>query len=184
MSLFRFFGTAGRIFRQTPATAPPSPGPRRSPPLPPPGMSEAERRETEIPASTDPATRWAESGEWFDGFSSSNVQAIQYHSDDQRLLIQYLDGSMYAYHPVSMGLAMSLYGASSKGTWVWDNLRVRGTVFGYQIPYELLSGPSQRTLGKEARHWMRTQESRRKHGEILPSGRDASGRTIRPRDLR
>lgn len=126
---------------------------------------------------------WAEGGDW-KPVQSSNVASIQFHADDDRLIIEYKDGSIYAYHPVPMPMAIDLYRASSKGKWVWDNLRVRGTVFGYQIPYEHLSGPSQRTIGRELRKWMRSEETRRKHGNIPPSGRDASGQTIKPRHIR
>lgn len=78
---------------------------------------------------------------------SSNVRSIQYHwtgaasgSDDGILLVEYVDGSLYEYEPVPFGLAEDLYRAGSYGKWVWDNLRVRGTVFGYQIPYRLVTG--------------------------------------------
>ena len=125
------------------------------------------------------AEAWANSGEWFDGFASSNVRAFQYDGQDERLVIEYKDGSFYAYHPVRFDMAVALYDAPSKGTWVWDHLRVRGTVFGYQVPYELFSGSS-----AASRDWMRTEETRRKHGHIPPSGRDWSGRPIRPRDVR
>lgn len=127
---------------------------------------------------------WARSGEWWSGFSSTYCTAIAYDAEDERLMIQYPDGSLYAYHPVSKSMALELYRAPSKGEWCWDNLRERGTVFGYKVPYELISGPSQRTLGVEARRWMRNEETRRKHGNIPPSGRDYLGNPFRPRDIR
>lgn len=125
---------------------------------------------------------WIESGDWFSGFSSSNVRAISYQKEDERLLIEFGEkdkpSSFYAYTPVSPLLALALFKAPSKGTWVWDHLRVRGTVFGYQVPYEFLSGAS-----GACRAWMRTQESRLRHGAVSPSGRTADGRVVRPEDL-
>lgn len=139
---------------------------------------------TEIPPRVlSEEEAWAESGEWLP-VSSSNVAAIAYDAEDERLLIEYKDGSSYAYQPVNMPMAIDFYRAGSKGTWVWDHLRERGTVFGYKIPYTHLSGPSQKITGQELRKWLRTEETRRKHGQIPASGRDFHGNPIRPRDVR
>jgi hypothetical protein len=60
------------------------------------------------------------------GVRSSNVSWHQYHADRGVLVIGYLNGSMYAYGSVSEAEAVSLLFATSKGTWVWDHIRVRG----------------------------------------------------------
>ena len=66
---------------------------------------------------------------------SSNVAAAQYHPDDDKLMIEYLDGSAWLYGPgVSVRMAEDFARARSKGTWVWDNIKVRGTVSQHQVP--------------------------------------------------
>ncbi len=97
--------------------------------------------------------------------TSSNVKAIQYDREGHQLTVEYHDGSFYQYQDISPSEAKSMAEAGSKGKWVWDNLRVRGTVFGFQKPYVFLSGPS-----KAKRGWMKTRETRKKHGDIGPSG--------------
>lgn len=58
--------------------------------------------------------------------SSSNVSWIQYDQDWPRLLIGYLNGKAYAYSNVTPAEAAGLLFAPSKGTWLWNNVRVRG----------------------------------------------------------
>lgn len=60
------------------------------------------------------------------GVSSSNVSWIQYDQDREVLTIGYLTGAMYAYGDVTPFEAARLLFASSKGGWIWDNIRVRG----------------------------------------------------------
>lgn len=100
---------------------------------------------------------------------SSNVDTILYVADDQRLEIGYHGGgkglTWYGYQPVSVRLASTMFKASSKGKAVWDHLRVRGTVFGFQVPYFLMDGPSTRLPKYTA-----TQKWQEEHGSIPPSG--------------
>lgn len=79
---------------------------------------------------------------------SSNVHSWGYDPDTNNLYVRFLGGSrderrgkgpMYVYHQVGPELAASLDHASSKGDWVWDNLRVRGTAAGHQYPYDLVA---------------------------------------------
>lgn len=72
---------------------------------------------------------------------SSNVFAIQYVIEDKTLNVEYKDASVYEYFPVAMEIAEDFITAPSKGKWVWDHLRVRGTVFGFKVPYRLVSYP-------------------------------------------
>jgi hypothetical protein len=74
---------------------------------------------------------------------SSNVDNYRYIKTDVNgflgiLRIEYKDGSRYDYQPVSVNEAQSLYAASSKGKWVWDHLRIRGTIYGYKVPYTMV----------------------------------------------
>lgn len=100
---------------------------------------------------------------------SSNVDSIQYIAEDKTLIIAYHGGGKglqwYGYSPVDVALATSLFNAGSKGGWVWDRLRVRGTVFGYQVEYFFMDGPS----AKEPK-WHKKQEWRIEHGGIGPEG--------------
>ncbi len=58
--------------------------------------------------------------------SSSNVADAVYSKADQKLIISFLNGSTYAYSPVSEAWAYSFAEAGSKGGWCWSYLRVRG----------------------------------------------------------
>lgn len=53
-------------------------------------------------------------------------------------------GAMYAYggakSPVPESVFQGLDRARSKGTFVWDNIRQRGTIYGHQYPYRLVQG--------------------------------------------
>lgn len=97
-------------------------------------------------------------GEWV-GFSSSNVEAGVYYPDSMRLELQFRDGTYYAYYSVSAEEASSLYRAPSKGIWVWDVLRIRGTKLGFRKPYAWLSAPS-----AKQRAWDESPERAAAHG--------------------
>ncbi len=129
------------------------------------------------PKREEPGDEWIYGGDWM-SFPSSNVQEARYLREHQQLFIIYHDGSAYQYDQISEDEARSFYVAPSHGKWVWDNLRVRSTIFGYRKPYILLDAAS-----RTARQWMRTRKSRTRHGKIKPSGRTKSGRVIRPEDL-
>jgi len=73
---------------------------------------------------------------------SSNVHSVGYDLEHHLLYVRYLDpagraGPLYGYHDVRPEEFLDLLDAPSKGTWVWDNLRERGTVAGYRKPYFL-----------------------------------------------
>lgn len=101
---------------------------------------------------------------------SSNVAAAQYQGGENKLTLEFLNGNFYQYSNVSTDEARSLALAGSKGGWVWDEFRVRGTVYGYKKPYIFLSGPS-----RSAPRWHGTEHTRQKHGEIGPAGESIFG---------
>jgi len=103
-------------------------------------------------------------GEWLP-VQSSNVEEAQYDMPTHQLTVKFSDGSIYQYQEVSMVEATSFAQSGSKGGWVWDNLRVRGTIYGHKKPYVFLSGPS-----RKGRGWMKTRATRKKHGRIPRSG--------------
>jgi hypothetical protein len=79
------------------------------------------------------AQDWAFSGEFFSDFESSNVRAISYDHADRVLAVEYRDGARWYYSPVTLTQAMELYEAPSKGTYIWDHVRIRGTVHAHQV---------------------------------------------------
>jgi hypothetical protein len=83
---------------------------------------------------------------------SSNVHSIAYQwnlangIEPGNLLVRYLGGSgtnrvgpgaLYSYKHVPYEIFKAFKIASSKGAFVWDELRVRGTVSGHQFDYQL-----------------------------------------------
>jgi hypothetical protein len=98
-------------------------------------------------------------GVWYSDFSSSNVAAFRYLEDPQILFVRFKNGAVYGYEPVNPQMAMGVWRASSKGGWVWDKLRIRGTAYGHQVNYYYDQGqsthiPLYRLEGgeREARH--------------------------------
>lgn len=81
-------------------------------------------------------------GEQVTGFTSSNVQAFEYDKPAGELYVQFSDDRWYRYSSVSHGEAQGLFRANSKGGWVWDKLRIRGTVYGHRKPYALVASPA------------------------------------------
>ena len=103
---------------------------------------------------------------------SSNVDEIHYDPEDSTLQIKFLNGGIYQYDDVSIREAESFAKASSPGGWVWDNLRLRGTVFGFNRahPYTFLAGASGGGLGGYQPQWMRSSGTRSLHGKIPYTG--------------
>lgn len=86
---------------------------------------------------------------------SSNVHSIGYMFNldyplKGKLVVRYLQkdrsgktsgkvgGPTYAYDNVHPDLFQDLARAGSKGKWVWDELRIRGTIAGHQFSYNLI----------------------------------------------
>lgn len=90
--------------------------------------------------------------------TSSNVGQIAYVEGEQKLMVIFLDMNEYEYHNVSRAEAESLFAAGSKGGWVWDHLRVRGTKLGHQKPYAHVAGH-----GSVQRKWIQSQASIKEH---------------------
>lgn len=110
--------------------------------------------------SSDQLDDFLHFGEWLP-VQSSNVAAAQYDGETEQLTVEFKDGSLYQYQQISRAEARSFAMAGSKGGWVWDQLRLRGTVNGYQKPFVFLSGPS-----KARRGWMKTRQTRKRHGRL------------------
>lgn len=129
-----------------------------------------EEAEKEIAARIrDPEWRFLNEDEWVESPESSNVGSFRFLHKSNELEILYKDGSAYLYSNISEAEAKSLFHAPSRGGWVWDNLRVRKSVYGFKKPYALISA-----FGKQ-RNWMKTPKKRLRHGKIGPEGEPYKG---------
>jgi len=87
-------------------------------------------------------------GEMVRAASSSNVWAFGYRFNEGSLYVRFANkgennqpvgpGPLYRYSGVTPDAFLSMMTAGSKGMWVWDNLRIRGTMSGHQKDYELV----------------------------------------------
>ena len=77
-------------------------------------------------------------GKWLNVISS-NVHKVKYDREEKTLYIGYLNRSVYWYSPISTAQAQDILLTPSKGGWVWDHLRIRGTARGYKVPYGRVS---------------------------------------------
>lgn len=89
-------------------------------------------------------------GVWQDITIHSKPGGMAYDDDSQQLFIRYPDGALYVYDQVSSFEATALLHADHKGGWVWDNLRIRGSLSGAQKPYALISSMKSVKVRKRA----------------------------------
>lgn len=80
------------------------------------------------------------SNSWVRGFYSSNVRRYRYNPSSATLDVQYkgkkgAPDTAYRYWNVSVPEAIAMHAAASKGTWVWDSLRIRGSRTLHRKPY-------------------------------------------------
>lgn len=66
---------------------------------------------------------------------SSNVVAGRYFLDSEKLVIEFNTGGIYLYSSISEEDARVFLRRKSKGGFVWDYLRIRGTKLGHKKPY-------------------------------------------------
>lgn len=105
----------------------------------------AERETGEKPYTTEELARWRElSYSEVEAFiheqsplyvNSSNVAFVQYHKDEEKMMVEFLNGSAYLYSSVSPKEALEFAQAQSKGGFVWSRLRVRGSKTAHRKPY-------------------------------------------------
>lgn len=116
--------------------------------------------------------------------NSSNVHSIAYDVDARQLYVRFQGGRgkrrggpgpLYRYDEVFADEARALYRArnTSAGGWVWDNLRIRGTVAGHKKTYRLvgISGGyvPRRALWHGGKEWYVQRQIQMK-GKTLVSG--------------
>jgi hypothetical protein len=97
-------------------------------------------------------THPAVTGEWVKTPQSSNVYAVRYQAEEAELYVRFYKpappkqprtrpGPIYKYSEITPRMARSVFQAAeggSPGSWVWDFLRVRGSVSQHQKPYKLV----------------------------------------------
>jgi hypothetical protein len=156
---------------QLPAAAR-APGRTATQPLPPRARIQEQQDESkQRQLENNPAYRFLYKGDVVTGFSSSNVKAFWYDIEKHLLYIQFKDQSTYEYgarlRGVTTEFALSLFYAKSKGTWVWDNLRIRGTKLGHKVDYALVIGPQgpKRWNPVGGRLWEQTPERALEHAK-------------------
>lgn len=111
--------------------------------------AEAEKaRQAAARLLNNPLGRFLYMSEHVTDFHSSCVKSFWYEITTKTLHIQFKErsggSSTYAYGKASgvpPDMAMSLFNAKSKGVWVWDRLRIRGTKLGHQIEYIMEVAP-------------------------------------------
>jgi hypothetical protein len=147
-----------------------------------------ERRTVMLPTDsrqrTFPADHPIVTGRMVTDFSSSNVYGFSYDVENWYLYVRYKAsgdkgsktlsgaGSLYRYSQVSPKIFLAMLKAPSKGTFIWDNIRERGTVSGHKYPYELY-GIAAGYVPRQARLTARGEEYVPRTIRLLGSGRTA-----------
>lgn len=67
--------------------------------------------------------------------NSSNVNAAQYYPEEQKMMVEFRNGSAYLYSNVSLDEARLFVREKSKGSFIWNQFRVRGSRTAHQKPY-------------------------------------------------
>lgn len=162
---------------------------------------EANRATADIPMGNGATQRFAKShpivtGDMQTTPESSNVHSYGYDVDNWYLYVRFKaeaprggggvrpnsPGALYQYANVPPKVFISMLKASSKGTYIWDHIRIRGTLSGHRFDYQLVgvSGgyvPRKATLGAEG-EWFLRREVRTTGGNTLRSSR--ANQLVRP----
>lgn len=97
---------------------------------------------------------------------SSNVHSIGYRWNESNpmkgsILVRFLEdgapGPTYAYDNLHPDVFEAMQIASSKGAFVWDRFRVRGTVSGHRVPYTLVGLSSSGYVPRKATRFGRNE---------------------------
>lgn len=117
------------------------------------------------------AQLWSLQGNFRRVETSENVYAIAYDIASETLYVQYkhwdpsmpLDsqegpGAIYAYSPVPLFKARSLFRAQDVSSWIWDNIRVRGTWSQHKTGMRIMTSsqgylPRRAAMGKNNQEW-------------------------------
>lgn len=71
------------------------------------------------------------------GNGGSHHRRAMYNAEKEELYVEFKSGQIYTVEKVTLAEATAYWQASSKGTWYWDHVRVRGEGHGRltQKPY-------------------------------------------------
>lgn len=103
--------------------------------------------------------------------SSSNVHSIGYRWNEENpsqgtLVVRFLEGESkkktaagptYSYYNVHPQVFKAFQLAASKGKFVWDRLRIRGTVTGHQFDYRLIGTGASGYVPRQAKRYGRNE---------------------------
>lgn len=102
-------------------------------------------------------------GEPVKAVGSDNVHSFSYDYDKANLYIRFwhhqrgaagkdekIPGALYRYAHVPPSVFLGLMKANSKGGYVWDHIRIRGTVSGHQFDYQLVGVATNGYLPRKA----------------------------------
>lgn len=114
--------------------------------------------------------------------SSSNVHSIGFlwnreNPRDGTLKVRFLNraksggGPLYHYYGVNPAVFQSFKLAASKGKFVWDRLRVRGTVSGHQFKYDLAGIDSSGYVPRKATRYGQNEYFLRRQVQAKGSGK-------------
>ena len=110
-------------------------------------LKERQRRQAagELPFSQEEIDKWETlSGNIVEDFvfneqpmfvNSSNVNSATYYHDSKKMLVEFGKGERYMYSNISEQEALSFAQAQSKGGFIWDHFRIRGTKNGHRKPF-------------------------------------------------
>lgn len=99
-----------------------------------------------------PANHPAVTGDFINTPTSSNVHSFGFDLDTHTLYVRFKaqrrdvkeqgrgnqPGALYSYAHVPLELFLRMMNAGSKGTFIWDNIRIRGTLSGHRFDYALV----------------------------------------------
>lgn len=183
---------AARAFLETHGRSVPLPQPAQPVAMPQPAPEATEGRSTvDVMMSNGMRRRFTKNHPIVTGkfvtCHSSNVHSYAYNVNTWELYVRFLGGEgehragpgpIYQYSHVPPELFLTLLKAGSKGSWVWDNLRIRGTVSGHQFDYRLVGivgsyVPRKATYTPEG-EWYLPRTTRTNQGRVLTSARPSA----------
>lgn len=97
-----------------------------------------------------PRTHPAVTGDFVETPESSNVHSFGFDWESHTLFVRFKaqaqgekvrphrPGPIYSYRNVPIGVFLKMLAAPSKGVFIWDNIRIRGTLSGHKYDYALV----------------------------------------------
>ncbi len=160
-----------------------------------------QRKVVDVPMASGGSRRFKIShpiitGEMLPTPESSNVHSYGYDVESWYLYVRFrapgksvngrrpnAPGSLYRYSHVPPEKFLKMFNASSKGKWIWSNIRIRGTLSGHQHDYALVGVvagyvPRKATLKSRNEEWFMERTVRGVGGRAMKSRPSALARTL------